>query len=98
MLLRTAQTLYQVPHLALGAEITTGYRERSVLMSWNTACSIVGTFGTYFLAWTWFGTLESTETSRSAVSTATRSNRVFLPFEDAPWRRTVRCARTRASS
>lgn len=59
ILLRTAQTLYQVPHLALGAEITTDYRERSVLMSWNTACSIAGTFGTYYLAWTWFGTLES---------------------------------------
>jgi Na+/melibiose symporter-like transporter len=58
VLLRTAQTLYHVPHLALGAEIATGYRERSVLMSWNTACSIVGTFGTYFLAWTWFGSLE----------------------------------------
>ena len=58
ILLRTAQTLYQVPHLALGAEITTDYRERSVLMSWNTACSIAGTFGTYYLAWTWFGTLE----------------------------------------
>lgn len=58
ILLRTAQTLYQVPHLALGAEITTDYRERSVLMSWNTACSIVGTFGVYYLAWTWFGTLE----------------------------------------
>lgn len=58
VLLRTAQTLYQVPHLALGAEMTTSYRERSVLMSWNTACTIIGTFGVYYLAWTWFGTLE----------------------------------------
>lgn len=59
ILLRTAQTLYQVPHLALGAEITTGYHERSVLMSWNTAFTMIGTFGVYYLAWTWFGTLET---------------------------------------
>ena len=65
ILLRTAQTLYQVPHLALGAEITTDYRERSVLMSWNTACSIIGTFGVYYLAWTWFGTLEEGTADRS---------------------------------
>jgi Na+/melibiose symporter-like transporter len=58
VLLRTAQTLYQVPHLALGAEMTTSYQERSVLMSWNTACTMIGTFGVYYLAWTWFGTLE----------------------------------------
>jgi Na+/melibiose symporter-like transporter len=65
VLLRTALTLYQVPHLALGAEMSSGYRERSVLMSWNTACGIVGTFGVYFLAWTWFGTLEEGTGSRS---------------------------------
>lgn len=65
VLLRTAQTLYQVPHLALGAEMTTSYRERSVLMSWNTAGSIVGTFGVYYLAWTWFGTLERGTADRS---------------------------------
>ena len=64
VLLRTAQTLYHVPHLALGAEIATGYGERSVLMSWNTALSIVGTFGTYFLAWTWFGTVEGGPSAR----------------------------------
>ncbi len=64
VLLRTAQTLYHVPHLALGAEIATGYRERSVLMSWNTACSLVGTFGTYFLAWTWFDTLPGETSAR----------------------------------
>ncbi|MAG30279.1 MAG: hypothetical protein CL908_05210 [Deltaproteobacteria bacterium] len=68
ILLRTAQTLYQVPHLALGAEIATGYRERSVLMSWNTACSIVGTFGVYYFAWTWFGTLEEGTASRSGYA------------------------------
>ncbi len=58
VLLRTAQTLYQVPHLALGAEMTSGYRERSVLMSYNTIFGLVGTFGVSYLGWTYFGGLE----------------------------------------
>lgn len=58
VLLRTAQTLYQVPHLALGAEMTSGYRERSVLMSYNTIFGLVGTFGVHYLGWSYFGTIE----------------------------------------
>lgn len=58
VLLRTAQTLYQVPHLALGAEMTSGYRERSVLMSYNTIFGLVGTFGVFFLGWSYFGGIE----------------------------------------
>jgi Na+/melibiose symporter-like transporter len=58
VLLRTAQTLYQVPHLALGAEMTSGYRERSVLMSYNTVFGLIGTFGVYFLGWSYFGVLD----------------------------------------
>ncbi len=69
ILLRTAQTFYHVPHLALGAEIATGYRERSVLMSWNTACGIVGTFGVYYLAWTWFGVVEGGTSERTGYVT-----------------------------
>jgi Na+/melibiose symporter-like transporter len=69
VLLRTAQTFYHVPHLALGAEIATGYRERSVLMSWNTACGIVGTFSVYYLAWTWFGVVEGGTSERAGYLT-----------------------------
>ena len=86
VLLRTAQTLYHVPHLALGAEMTRGYRERSVLMSWNTACSIVGTFGVYYLSWTWFGTLEEGTSSRqgyAAMAIAVGLFSIFVVFASA---------------
>ena len=55
VLLRTAMTFYYVPHLALGAEMATGYAERSVLMSYNTIFGLVGTSGISFLAWTYLG-------------------------------------------
>jgi Na+/melibiose symporter-like transporter len=64
ILLRTAQTLYLVPHLALGAEMTTDYGERSVLMSYNTIFGLIGTSGTYYLAWSYFGTLEAGTSDR----------------------------------
>jgi Na+/melibiose symporter-like transporter len=64
ILLRTAQTLYQVPHLALGAEMTDGYRERSVLMSYNTVFALIGTFGVFYLGWSYFGSLEEGTASR----------------------------------
>ena len=72
ILLRTAQTFYQVPHLALGAEMTSDYRERSVLMSYNTIFGLVGTFGVFFLAWSYFGTLEGeTNNKQGYVNIAT---------------------------
>ena len=80
VLLRTAQTLYQVPHLALGAEMTSGYRERSVLMSYNTIFGLIGTFGVFFLGWSWFGTLEGGTTNRegyAAMSVAIAAFSVF---------------------
>ena len=65
VLLRSAQTLYQVPHLALGAEMTSGYRERSVLMSYNTVFGLVGTFGVFFLGWSYFGVIEGGTNNRA---------------------------------
>ena len=35
-------TLYHVPHLALGAELTCDYHERSVVMSYNSIFAVVG--------------------------------------------------------
>jgi Na+/melibiose symporter-like transporter len=71
ILLRTAQTLYQVPHLALGAEMTTDYGERSVLMSYNTAFSLIGTSGVSYLAWSYFGTLDAGTSDRQGYVTLT---------------------------
>jgi Na+/melibiose symporter-like transporter len=58
ILLRTALTLYQVPHLALGAELSTDYSERSVVMSYNSIFTVVGGALTFFCAWTYFGSVE----------------------------------------
>ncbi len=77
VLLRTAQTLYQVPHLALGAEMTSGYRERSVLMSYNTIFGLVGTFGVFFLGWSYFGELEGGTNNRQGYLTIAAVIAVF---------------------
>jgi Na+/melibiose symporter-like transporter len=37
------QTIYQIPHYGLGAELTLDYRERSSLFGWEQAFSVAGT-------------------------------------------------------
>jgi Na+/melibiose symporter-like transporter len=54
VLFRQSLSLYQVPHLALGAELSTDYRERSIVMSYNAIFAVVGGASTYFWGWTWF--------------------------------------------
>jgi Na+/melibiose symporter-like transporter len=56
--LRIALTLYHVPHLALGAELTNDYRERSVVYAYNSILGMVGGATAYFLAWTYLGEAE----------------------------------------
>ena len=51
---RQALTLYQVPHLALGAELSNDYHQRSIVMSYATLFAVVGGAGTAFWGWTWF--------------------------------------------
>lgn len=51
---RQALTLYQIPHLALGAELSNDYHQRSIVMSYATLFAVVGGAGTYFYGWTWF--------------------------------------------
>jgi GPH family glycoside/pentoside/hexuronide:cation symporter len=63
---RQAMTLYQVPHLALGAELSTDYHERSVVMSYGTLFMVVGGAGTFFFGWTWFSKMPGGVTSRAA--------------------------------
>lgn len=90
VLLRTAQTLYQVPHLALGAEMTSGYRERSVLMSYNTIFGLIGTFGVYFLGWSYLGTLEDGTNDRQGYATmavAISAFAIAVVFASAYWTR-----------
>lgn len=53
--MRQSLTLYHVPHLALGAELSTDYIERSRVMSYNALFGVFGGAGIYLLAWQWFG-------------------------------------------
>ena len=80
ILLRTAQTFYQVPHLALGAEMTSDYRERSVLMSFNTIFGLVGNFAVFFLAWSYLGTIEGGQNNKDGYVTIAAVIGVFTIF------------------
>lgn len=42
ILVRVAMTFYQVPHLALGAELSDDYEERTAIVGYRTACGLVG--------------------------------------------------------
>ncbi len=68
ILFRTFMTFYHVPHLALGAELTSDYRERSVVMSYNSIFGVVGGASAFFLGWTYFGTLEGGTSYRPGYS------------------------------
>lgn len=65
-LLRTCLSIYQVPHLALGAELSSDYRERSVVMAYNSVLGVVGGSATYFCSWTYFGTFADNTMHRPA--------------------------------
>ena len=54
---RVAMTLYHVPHLALGAELTVDYRERSIVMGYNAIFQVAGGAGAAFLGWSRFARL-----------------------------------------
>lgn len=56
--LRLSMTFYHVPHLALGAELSDDYRERTVVYAYNSILSMVGGATAYFLAWTYLGDVE----------------------------------------
>jgi GPH family glycoside/pentoside/hexuronide:cation symporter len=61
---RQALTLYQIPHLALGAELSNDYHQRSIVMSYSTLFAVVGGAGTFFYGWTWFGAHAGGSTAR----------------------------------
>ncbi len=50
--LRTFMTLFHVPHLAMGGELSTNYLERSKIMSYNNFFGWIGGAGTHFVALT----------------------------------------------
>ncbi len=50
--LRTFMTIFHVPHLALGGELSTDYLERSKIMSYNNFFGWIGGAGTHYVALT----------------------------------------------
>jgi glycoside/pentoside/hexuronide:cation symporter, GPH family len=45
ILLRMSLTLYHVPHLALGAELSNDYDERTSIVTWRIMLGFIGSFG-----------------------------------------------------
>jgi len=54
VIMRTSITLFNVPHLALGAELSADFAERSRVMSVTALFGAFGAFGFGFLAYTFF--------------------------------------------
>lgn len=50
--LRTFMTLFHVPHLALGGELSSDYHERSTIMSYNNFFGWIGGAGTHYVSLT----------------------------------------------
>jgi len=50
--LRTFMTLFHVPHLAMGGELSSNYLERSKIMSYNNFFGWIGGAGTHYVALT----------------------------------------------
>ena len=51
VVMRSSMTLFHVPHLALGAELSADFTERSRVMSLNTLLGALGGFGTAYVAY-----------------------------------------------
>lgn len=56
IILRSTMTLFHIPHLALGAELSADFTERTRIMSMNTMFGFIGSFGTAFIGYTYFFT------------------------------------------
>lgn len=66
ILQRLFMSLYHGPHLALGAELTRDYRERSIVMSYNVVFWVVGGSLAFFFGWTWFSRVPGGTMAREA--------------------------------
>lgn len=53
VLMRGSMTLFHVPHLAMGAELSADFTERSRVMSLNTLLGAIGGFGTAYVAYSY---------------------------------------------
>lgn len=75
--LKTVMSVFQVPHLALGGELSSDYTERTRVMSYSNFMGAIGATGTGFLALTFF--FDATpEYSRGLLNPA-----AYAPFSIA---------------
>ncbi len=54
VVMRATMTLYHVPHLALGAELSADFTERTRVMAINTLFASIGSLGCLLVAYTYF--------------------------------------------
>ena len=54
ILMRSSMTLFHVPHLALGAELSADFTERTRVMSLNTLMQAMGAYGFGYFAYSYF--------------------------------------------
>lgn len=52
--MRVASSIYHVPHLAVGAELSSDFTERTKVMSYSNLAGAIGTAGTGFVSLTFF--------------------------------------------
>ena len=87
VIMRSSMTLYHVPHLAIGAELSADYTERTRVMSINTLLGAVGGFGFAYIAYSYFfattpeyenGMLNRDAYSTLAISAALSGGVVML--------------------
>jgi Na+/melibiose symporter-like transporter len=52
---RQAMSLFYIPYLALGAELSSDYRERSIVMSYTALFGVLGGSAVFFYGWTHLG-------------------------------------------
>ena len=87
IVLRSSMTLFHVPHLALGAELSADFTERTRVMSMNTLLGALGGFGFAFVAYSYFfqssaefpnGMLNQAAYSTLAISAAVTGGVIML--------------------
>jgi Na+/melibiose symporter-like transporter len=87
VIMRSSMTLFHVPHLALGAELSADFTERSRVMSINTLLGALGGIGFAYVAYTFFfaatpeyqnGMLNQSAYTTLAVSAAVLGGVIML--------------------
>ena len=83
ILVRASMTLYHVPHLALGAELTDDYSERTTVVAFRSFFSMIGAFATPVVGMGLF--LRSTEQFENGQLNPAGYESLAIFFAISPW-------------